>query len=366
MKPVIYTGGDCLERLAQFKGERIYLVCDPFLVGTDALKGVVGDLEKENDLQIFSDLVPDPPVEVVAQGFELMAQFSPTVLLAFGGGSAIDAAKAMLFVKLSLHHEGVQRFIAIPTTSGTGSEVTSASVITDRLSKIKYPIFDKRLIPDEALLDAALVMSSPKTVTAFSGLDVLTHALEALVARQGTSYTEALAEKAIHLVFTYLLECFQHGDNLAARIKMHQASCLAGMAFEAAGLGINHALAHQLGGQFKVPHGLANAMLLPHVIAFNAKEQRSCEKYASIAIQLGLGNQHLSPQLLLMKLQKAIIQLAQQLDCPLSLAEYGVSKSEALSKAEIIAENALNDATYAFNPRQATKSELITIYKAII
>lgn len=366
MLPKIYTGEDCLLRLEQFQDERVCLVCDPFLKGTESLEMVLHHLKKANEVTIYADIIPDPPIEVVAEGVKRMTAHQPTVLVAVGGGSGIDTAKAMYFTMLVSGYHRIKKFIAIPTTSGTGSEVTSASVVTDTQKKIKYPIFDDRLIPDEALLDAALVVSSPPAVTAYSGLDVLTHALEALVAKNRSTYTDALAEKAIKYVFTYLFQCYNKGSDLDARIKMHQASCLAGLAFDAAGLGINHAIAHQVGGQFHVPHGLANAMLLPHVISFNAKDRYAEEKYADVAVQLGLGNKTLENKLLVAKLQKAIVALAKKLGCPMTLTEYGVSKKDAIALSQTIARNAIQDSTYPFNPIEAKENELEAVYRKII
>lgn len=367
MTPQVFSGEDSLTRLEQFENEKVCLVCDPFLIGSESLERVMMHLVPANEVTTFSDIVPDPPIEVVAAGVSRMQEHQPTVLVAVGGGSAIDTAKAMLYTLLVSENFQLKRFIAIPTTSGTGSEVTSASVVTDTQNKIKYPIFDKRIIPDEALLDAALVVSSPQTVTAYSGLDVLTHALEAMVAEKRSGFTNALAEKVIQVVFKYLQACFDNGNDLDARIKMHQASCMAGLAFDAAGLGINHAIAHQVGGQFHVPHGLANAILLPHVIEFNAKhDEYSLNKYADIAVQLGLGNAQLDKKILVMKLQKAIVALAKKMQCPMSLTEYGISKKEALAASHIIAENAKKDSTYSFNPVAATEQQLEGIYKKII
>ncbi|MBO1308415.1 iron-containing alcohol dehydrogenase [Enterococcus sp. 669A] len=366
MVPQIFTGEDCLSRLEQFENERVCLVCDPFLIGSENLQKVLVHLEKKNEVTTYSEIVPDPPIEIVAEGVARMRDHQPTVLVTVGGGSAIDTAKAMLFTMLVSGYDKVKRFVAIPTTSGTGSEVTSASVVTDNKEKIKYPVFDRRLIPDEALLDAQLVVSSPPTVTAYSGLDVLTHALEALVAKNRTTYTDALSEKAVRYVLTYLEACYNNGNNLNARKKMHEASCLAGLAFDAAGLGINHAIAHQVGGQFKVPHGLANAMLLPHVVNFNAKDPEARRTYAKIAVQMGLGNSSLSEQLLVTKLIKAITKLCKKVDCPMSLQEFGVERKVAMERAQIIAQNALKDSTYPFNPIAANESELISVYTKIV
>lgn len=365
MTPRIFAGEDCLSRLDQFENERVCLICDSFLINSDSLQRVLSHLEK-NEVTSFSEIVPDPPIEVIAKGVSKMQLYQPTVLLAVGGGSTIDTAKAMLFTMLQTNYDHIKRFIAIPTTSGTGSEVTSATVVTDNEEKIKYPIFDQRLIPDEALLDAQLVISSLPKVTAYSGLDVLSHALEALIAKNQTAYTDALAEKSVRYVLTYLEQCYTHGDNLHAREKMHEASCLAGIAFDAAGLGITHAIAHQIGSQFKVPHGLANAMLLPHVIAYNVQDSEVKRKYAELAVSLGLGNSYLSDDLLITKLSKKIIKLCESMDCPITLTGFGIGRETCVERAEEIATNALKDVTHSFNPIEASKSDLIAIYEKII
>ncbi len=368
MKPTVYTGSDCLKRLEQFENEKVCLVCDPYLVGTKSFEKILQNLSASCTTEIFSEIIPDPPIETVVLGVEKMQVHQPTVLVAIGGGSAIDTAKAMLFMhnKLNQNAPKIKRFIAIPTTSGTGSEVTSASVVTDTQNKIKYPIFHEELLPDEALLAAELVVSSPQKVTAYSGMDVLTHALEALVAKNSSIYTDSLAEKAIELVFGYLEDCYKTGDHLAVRVKMHQASCLAGLAFDAAGLGASHALAHQVGAQFKVPHGLANSMLLPYVVEMNTKDQKSLAKYAWVAQKLGFGHKNLPNHLSVASLKKEISALANRLNCPKSLSQFGVDKQIAESKTNEIVKNAMKDVTYATNPLSLSEVELSEIYRKII
>ncbi|MDT2815437.1 iron-containing alcohol dehydrogenase [Vagococcus carniphilus] len=366
MKPVIYSGDTCLDRLKQLKNEKICFVCDPYLVKTDEFKEIMNYIPINSTLSIFSDIIPDPPIETVAAGALKMLEHKPSVLIAIGGGSAIDTAKGMIFTHNQMTEHRINRFIAIPTTSGTGSEVTSASVITDTREKIKYPIFHEELVPDEALLATKLVLSSPKTVTVYSGMDVLTHGLEALVATNRSLYTEALAEKAIELVFTNLELCFKDGKNMNARDNMHQASCLAGLAFDSAGLGVCHALAHQIGAKFKIPHGLANLMLLPHVIKINSCDQKTKELYSKLAIKLGVAQSCLSNDIAVNNLMQAIQALSRKLECPKTLSEMGIVMHHKKEEIEEIVANAKNDVTFQSNPVLLTSSQLKEIIEKII
>lgn len=366
MKPEIYSGVDSLERLQQFEKENLYFVCDPYLAESDSLKRILGYVRQTNTVSIFSDIIPDPPIETVVKGIENMAQQQPSVIIAVGGGSAIDTAKAMLFFYKRTTGNKVKRFVAIPTTSGTGSEVTSASVITDTQNKIKYPIFHEAIIPHEAILDASLVISSPPSVTAFSGLDVLTHAIESLASINRTNYTNALAEKAVELVFQFLPTCVNQGMELEARIQMHEASTLAGLAFDAAGLGVCHAIAHQVGANFKVPHGLANAMLLPYVIEANSQDKETRKMYARTSRKLGICPPSLPDHLAVSNLAQAVQQLAIECKAPIKLNSFGVQEEAALLAEDIIAKNALNDITFKTNPIQFSTEEIKAIYRKII
>lgn len=366
MKPDIYSGVDSLERLQQFEKESLYFVCDPYLVESESLKRILGYVRQTNSVHIFSDIIPDPPIETVVRGIEDMTQKKPSVVITVGGGSAIDTAKAMLFFYKRTTGNKIKRFVAIPTTSGTGSEVTSASVITDTQNKIKYPIFHEAIIPHEAILDASLVTSSPPSVTAFSGLDVLTHALESLVSINRTNYTNALAEKAIELVFQYLPTCVNDGLELEARIQMHEASTLAGLAFDSAGLGVCHAIAHQVGANFKVPHGLANSMLLPYVIEANSRNKETRKIYAKISCKLGICPPSLPDHLAVSNLAKAIQQLAIECNAPIKLSDFDIQVEKAVLIEDTIAQNALNDITFKTNPIQFSTDEIKEIYHQII
>lgn len=279
-----------------------------------------------------------------------MQTLRPQVVIGFGGGSAMDAAKAIVWFS----QQGglpVDTCVAIPTTSGTGSEVTSACVISDPEKGIKYPLFHEALCPDMAIIDPTLVVSVPPTITAHTGLDALTHALEAWVSPQATDFTDALAEKAARLVFRALPVAIRQGDCIATRSKMHNASTLAGMAFSQAGLGLNHAIAHQLGGQFHLPHGLANALLLTAVIRFNAGEPRAAKRYARLARACRFCPPAAGEQEAFQALLTAVETLKQQCAIPTLKGALQEKYPLFLSRIPAMVPAALADATLRTNPR---------------
>jgi len=378
---------------------RAFIVTDPGMVKLGYVDKVLYYLRKRPDYvhcEIFSDVEPDPSVDTVMKGVEMMRSFQPDVIIALGGGSPMDAAKGMwLFYEhpeidfnglkqkfldirkrvFKYPHLGRQaQFVAIPTTSGTGSEVTSFSVITDKKTNVKYPLADYELTPDVAIVDPTYVMSIPKAVTADTGLDVLTHAIEAYVSNMANDYTDGLAIKAIQLVFEYLPRAYHHGssDELA-REKMHNASTIAGMAFANAFLGINHSLAHKLGGAFHIVHGRANAVLLPHVIRYNAQKPtkfvafpkydqfKADQRYAEIAKSLGLPARTVEEGV--ESLVQAIIHLAQELNIPMSLEANGIPKEEFEQKIAKLADLAFEDQCTTANPKLPLVSELEEIYR---
>lgn len=363
----IYSGQDSLNRLTQFHNESILIICDPFLKDSPSLREVTKLLEPHNRVAVYTDVIPDPPITHVVKGIEYLGQVKPSVVIAIGGGSAIDMSKGVAYFGRKLKHIDIKSFIAIPTTSGTGSEVTSFAVITDSDTHVKYPLVDDEVLPNEALLTPLFVMTSPPSVTAYSGMDVLVHALEAYVATAANHFTDALAFQAIDLVFKNLVNCHKDHATESDRMAMHEASCLAGLAFNKAGLGIVHAMAHQLGGQFHVPHGLANSMLLPYVIAFNCNHHRpTMQKYAELSAKLGLTSHRSTDEDKVTALVEAIIKLERQLDCPMSLTSFGVNRDEATSKLNIMAERAEQDMCYQFNPYKATRDDMMGLYRKII
>jgi acetaldehyde dehydrogenase/alcohol dehydrogenase len=264
------------------------------------------------------------------------------------------------------------KFVAIPTTSGTGSEVTSFAVITDKVNNTKYPLADYELTPDVAIIDPEFVMTVPPSVTADTGMDVLTHAIEAYVSVLASDFTDGLAMKAIQLVFEYLPQAYKNSSNELAREKMHNASCIAGMAFTNAFLGINHSLAHKLGGEFHIPHGRANAILLPHVIEYNASKPSKFvsfpkyetfiadRRYAEIAKALGLPASTVEEGV--KSLIKAVRDLMKELNIPMTIAECKIDKKRFMAKVPELAEKAFEDQCTNANPRLPLVKELEEIY----
>ena len=366
MKTKVAVTTDIVKRFERFSDETVLFVFDPFLKSNQKVREMIAYLEQKNRVITFTEIVPDPPIEKIVKGMQIALQAEPTVVIAIGGGSALDTAKGIIYFYQKVAKQTINYFVAIPTTSGTGSEVTSAAVITDTANKIKYPIFAEELIPDEAILSIDFVMTSPPSITAYSGLDVLTHALEALVAKGRTNYSSALAEKAITLVFSNLVECVKNGNNEDARIQMHEAATLAGVAFDNAGLGVCHALAHQVGALFKVPHGLANAMLLPHVVLANAKDWTAKSLYAEVSRKLKLCTNGLSDEVAVIKLVDAIKRLSKDSGVPATLAEWNIEESTAIRAAEQVADNATNDFTFQSNPISFDRTKLKEIYQKIV
>ena len=378
---------------------RAFIVTDPMMVKLGYVDKALYYLRKRKDYchsEIFSEVEPDPSIETIQKGVHAMNVFQPDVIIALGGGSAIDAAKGMwLFYEnpdtsfdgLRLKFMDIRKrafqfpnlgkkaqLVAIPTTSGTGSEVTSFSVITDKKNgNIKYPLADYELTPDVAIIDPQFVKTMPKSITADTGMDVLTHAIEAYVSVLASDYTNALAMKAIALIFKYLPRSYDNPNDEVAREKVHNASCIAGMAFTNAFLGINHSLAHKLGGEFHIPHGRANAVLLPHVIKYNSQIPTKFTifpkygkfvadyRYAQIARQLNLGGTTQEEQI--DALINAVISLMKKLNMPLSIKDCGINESEFMAKVPKLAEKAFEDQCTTSNPRYPLVSELEEIYK---
>lgn len=368
IKTSIRFGEDALRCLGELTASRFFLVTDPFLLEANKT-ACVTDWLKDHPYQIFSKVVPDPPLELVIEGVKEILEFRPDALLALGGGSAIDEAKAILYFAKKVGNLPDMKFIAIPTTSGTGSEVTSFAVITDPEKGIKYPLVSPDFVPDIAILDTSLVKSLPAPLVADTGMDVLTHALEAYVSTKANPFTDSLAEKAVLLVFEYLVRSFQSNEDQEAREQMHLASCMAGLAFDQTSLGVNHAIAHNIGGKFKVPHGRANAILLPFVVEYNAalfgysqKEYSiAAKKYAKLSILAGFGgsNVRVSVKNLIQQIRK----VQKQLGIPISFKKCGILLQDYEKNKESIALNALEDACMKTNPRIVTEEDVLTILK---
>ena len=334
LKPNLYFGPDALGALKTLSGRRVLIVTDAFLASSGLLERVRAHLT-DCAVTVFDQVTPDPSVELVARGGQLLRETQPEAMLAFGGGSPMDCAKAIRWSA-----GGHVPLWAIPTTAGTGSEMTAYAVLTDTEKGLKHPLVDETLLPEHAILDPSLLEGVPPAVTADTGMDVLTHAAEAYVSVGATPFTDALAEKAFVLAYENLTGAWRGGRT--EKEAMLYASCMAGMAFNAAGLGICHSLAHALGGRLHMPHGRLNAVLLPHVIRFNAASQIAARRYAKLAKLCGLAA---SPR----ALSGAMSRLLNVLNMPSALP---VDDPGAIAAA------ALADPCTATNPAAPTAAEL--------
>ena len=373
--------------------ERAFIVTDEGMVKLGYVDKILYHLRNRQQYvhsEIFSEVESDPSFDTIMKGVETMKNFKPDVIIALGGGSPIDAAKGMwLFYEhpeadpegLKLKFMDIRKrtykfpklgtkcqMVAIPTTSGTGSEVTSFAVITDKEKNKKYPLADYELTPDVAIVDPDLVMSLPKSVTADTGMDVLTHALEAYVSNMASDYTDGLAEKAVELVFEYLEKSYDDGTNKLAREKMHNASTIAGMAFTNAFLGVNHSIAHKIGAEFHLPHGRINAILLPYVVRYNSTKPTKFvsfpkyeyfiadKKYYEMAKKVGLKADNVEEGI--NSLIEKIKEMNEHMNIPKSFKDAGIDENEFLSKVDMLADRAFEDQCTTANPRVPLVSEI--------
>ena len=373
---------------------RAFIVTDPGMVKFGYVDKILYHLRNRRDYvhsQIFSEVEADPSFDTIKKGVDQMNEFKPDVIIALGGGSPIDAAKGMwLFYEhpdadiegMKLKFMDIRKrtykfpklgeksqLVAIPTTSGTGSEVTSFAVLSDKHNNRKYPFADYELTPNVAIVDPDLVMSLPKSITADTGMDVLTHALEAYVSNMASDYTDGLAEKAVELVFKNLRDAYNNGDNKYAREKMHNASTIAGMAFTNAFLGVCHSMAHKIGAEFHLPHGRINAILLPYVIKYNGVRNPSKfvsfpkyeyyiadKKYADISRRMGFkaNTDEEGVNSLIAEVRK----LADDVNIPKSFKEAGIEEAEWMAKVDELADRAFSDQCTTANPRLPIVEEL--------
>ena len=396
---IYFKYGSLPTALEELKGEhkKAFIVTDKTLAELGYTSYVTKVLDENNiDYRIFSEVNEDPTLSSTQAGAKAMLEYNPDVIIALGGGSAMDAAKIMWvlyeypetrFRDLAIRFMDIRKrilpfpkmgikakFLAVATSAGTGSEVTPFSVITDDTTGIKYPLADYELTPHVAINDPELMLTMPKGLTVSSGIDVLTHALESYVSVLATEYTKPYSLEAARLVFKYLPESVEQGAAaIKAKEKMANASCLAGMAFANAFLGINHSMAHKLGGKFHVPHGVANAMLLTEVIRYNSVEAPTkmgvfpqyrypdaMQRYAAAADFLGLGGKTKEEKL--EKLIEAIEKLKTEIGTPASIKEWGVPEKDFLDAVDQMALDAFDDQCTSANPRYPLISELKEIY----
>ena len=371
----LYFGEDAVDHLKSVKGSKALIVIgSERLIKDGTVPKVQANLKEANiETRVFTGVENDPSVATVRKGVEMMNEFNPDLIIGIGGGSPIDAAKAMwIFYEYPefTFEEAAKpfnlpelrqkaKFIAIPTTSGTATEVTSFSVITDNETGVKYPIADYNITPDVAIVDTNLVQTMPKNLVANTGMDALTHAFEAYVSTARNPITDALAMKSIEMIVANLYDSFEGKEQ--ARKDMHIAQNLAGMAFSNAILGIVHSMAHKTGKIFDVPHGLANAIYLPAVVQFNAKTAMAA--YADIASRLGLeGN---NEEELVASLVNLVKDLRNKMGMANSLKEFGISEEMFRENLDAIAETAVADPCTGTNPREISVEEMKKLFEAV-
>lgn len=376
--------------------KRAFIVTDKFLYKNGYLKPITDKLEELGiTYTCFYDVAPDPTLSCAMEGTKAMTSFEPDVIIAFGGGSAMDAGKIMWlmyehpqadFQDMAMRFMDIRKriytfpkvgekayFVAIPTSSGTGSEVTPFAVITDEKTGIKYPLADYELLPDMAIIDTDNMMSQPKSLTAASGIDAMTHALEAYASMMATDFTDGLALKALKLIFKYLPIAYNDGTNVEAREKMAHASTIAGMAFANAFLGVCHSMAHKLGAFHHLPHGIANALLIKDVMKFNISEKPAkmgtfpqyeypnvLERYVEVANFIGIhGTDDMDT---FNKLLEAIDQLKESIGIKKSIKDYGIDEKAFLDTLDEMVEQAFDDQCTGANPRYPLISEIKEMY----
>ena len=372
IKTKVYFNKGSMQMLRCMKGHCALVVSDGIMQELGYLKMAQGYLKDAGiNSAVFTGVKPDPDVNVVAAGVEAYESCNADLLVALGGGSVIDTAKAILYFVWERHKARGEKlekpcFVAIPSTSGTGSEVTNFSVISAKGAK--NVLIDEFIAPDVALLDPELTATVPPHITADTGMDVLTHAFEAYVSTAAGDFTDACAEKSIRMVWNYLERAVADGGDMEARERMHNASCLAGVAFNGASLGICHSMAHALGARFHLAHGRSNAILLPHVIAWNAGleaagEEAALGRYVEIANMLGISAG--TPKATVHGLIRQIRNLMKRIGIPEQITELGVEQEEFLHAVEDMAEKAAADSCTDTNPRRPEKAEFEDIYRRL-
>lgn len=364
----IVHGKDSLAHLKKLGGKKASIVTGGRSMKRFGFLDQVSDYLKEAgmEVQVIDGVEPDPSIKTCVEGGRKMAEFGPDWIIALGGGSAMDAAKVMW---VFYEHPGYDfnelvkfnfpelrqkaRICFIPSTSGTASEITAFSVITDTENHIKYPLVSPQFVPDVAILDPALPATMPKLITAQTGMDVMTHAIEAFVSTAADDYTDALAYRAIKLVFAYLPKAIEKPDDLDARTRMHDASTIAGMAFSNASLGIVHSMAHKIGGEFHLTHGEANAIMLPYIIDYNRK---GTKKYDELEKELGIAD-----------IAEEVRKLNAKVGLTASIQEGKntvIAEKDFLAVLDKMSERAFNDACTLTNPRKTSPADIKKIYEA--
>lgn len=364
VKPVIVYGEDALDRLVTTPYRKVCIVTDKQIRALGLLDLLTRQLERSHTAyEIFDAVVPDTLSPVVEEGLLHIIKGKPDAVIALGGGSAIDTAKAVIYYFHQLKETFMQEdvivkpyFVAIPTTAGTGSEVTEYAVVTDVATEKKIPITSKLMLPDLAILDPRFTVSTPEAVTADTGIDALTHAIEAYVSKGANDFSNAYALKAIQMLYQFLPLAVRDGGNLEVREKLQVASSMAGIAFNSAGLGITHSIAHAIGSKWHLPHGRANGILLPAVMAHLMKDGETTRRYAEIARFLGLPFEEdpLAAQALI----ESVKLLRRTLKIPENLLLAGLDRKEILDHLDAITDSALADLCTRTSPLLPTKQDI--------
>jgi 1-propanol dehydrogenase len=365
-------GPDSLSALGSLDGQRVLVVTDAFMNSTPLMARVRSELAGAAAIEVFDQVKPNPDLTAVTEGLRAFLAFAPDAIVALGGGSPIDTAKAVRKLALELGHGLPGGLIVIPTTSGTGSEVTSFAVITDASTHTKLPLTSVEMLPEMAILDPEAVATAPPRLTADSGMDAVSHAIEAYVAKGSNDFSDALAEKALRLADTSLVRCFQDGSDPEAREHQHNAATMAGIAFQNAGLGIVHSLSHAIGGSFPVAHGRLNGMLLPVVISFNAGDLGFRphdvgpvgRRYAALAKSLGLSAS--TERNLVLALIAWVEKLRKDLDMPATLRAARVDRAAFSAAIPALAATAHHDFCTSGNPVEVSEGDLAGLLKRVI
>jgi len=364
----IVFGEDALEYLKELEGKKVFIVTDKNLRKLGIVDKVVGQLKETGmEIRIFDEVEPEPSKQTIERGAKILSEFGADWIIGLGGGSCMDAAKAMWvlyerpdltieditpFEKLNLRKKA--RLINIPTTSGTGADVTWAVVITDTERKVKLELASKEVVADISILDPALVLDLPPRLTADTGMDALVHAIEAYTVQWKNDFSDALALRAVQLIFKYLPRAFKNGRNdPEAREKMHNAATMSGLAFSNSQIGIVHAMGHSLGAVFKIPHGRSVAVFLPYVMEYNLSEAASL--YAEIAEAIGITDG--SDEEKARKLIEAVRNLMKEIEEPLSIKEMDIPREEFEAKLDELIEKANESTGTIVNPRVPTEED---------
>ena len=358
----IHIGDKFEEVISKIKAKKAFIVTDSIMYKIGLTKKFENILKEKNiDYRIFNEVEVDPSFEVVNKALDKVIDFLPDVIVALGGGSSLDTAKSIkYFIKKSNLSIPL---IALPTTSGTGSEVTSYAVLTDKKNNIKIPLKDDAMIPEYAILDSELTKTLPKPVVADSGIDALTHAIEAYTCKGANFYTQMYALSAIRLIFKNLFRMYEDIKDEEARTEMAKASCIAGFAFEKSGLGINHSVAHAIGGKFHIAHGKINGTILPYVIRFNSENKTTAQRYYEISKDLGFPSNSIEEGA--ESLAVAVELLNKSLNLPSCVKDLAIDEEKYRNEIDIMSKSALEDICTSGNIREVNLEDLKKLFEKV-